>query len=78
MHAEDEQSITLKVENDVLKVIQKKDIEGKIQIQDKSMMPEGLANNMTVQDFRDLIRYPDGPSLRDGRRHRCIRVGSDR
>jgi hypothetical protein len=21
------------------------------------MMPEGLANNMTVQDFRDLIRY---------------------
>jgi hypothetical protein len=38
-------------------VIQKKDIEGKILIQDKSMMPEGLANNMTVQDFRDLIRY---------------------
>jgi putative membrane-bound dehydrogenase-like protein len=57
LHAEDEQSITLKVENDVLKVIQRKDIEGKIQIQDKSMMPEGLANNMTVQDFRDLIRY---------------------
>src|SRR5437016_2078118 len=21
------------------------------------MMPEGLANNMTVQDFRDLVRY---------------------
>jgi putative membrane-bound dehydrogenase-like protein len=57
LHAEDEQSITLKVENDVLKVIQKKDIEGKIIIQDKSMMPEGLANNMTVQDFRDLVRY---------------------
>ncbi len=57
LHAEDEQSITLKVENDVLKVIQKKDIEGKIVIQDKSMMPEGLANNMTVQDFRDLLRY---------------------
>ena len=57
LHAEDEQSITLKVENDILKVIQKKDIEGKVLIQDKSMMPEGLANNMTVQDFRDLIRY---------------------
>ncbi|HWY88028.1 MAG TPA: PVC-type heme-binding CxxCH protein, partial [Gemmataceae bacterium] len=57
LHAEDEQSITLKVENDVLKVIQKKDIEGKVIIQDKSMMPEGLANNMTVQDFRDLVRY---------------------
>ena len=57
LHAEDEQSITLKVENDVLKVIQKKDIEGQVLIQDKSMMPEGLANNMTVQDFRDLIRY---------------------
>ena len=57
LHAEDEQSLTLKVENDVLKVIQKKDIEGKVLIQEKSMMPEGLANNMTVQDFRDLIRY---------------------
>ena len=30
LHAEDDQSITLKVENDVLKVIQKKDIEGKV------------------------------------------------
>jgi putative membrane-bound dehydrogenase-like protein len=57
LHAEDDQSITLKVENDILIVIQKKDIEGKILIQDKSMMPEGLANNMTVQDFRDLVRY---------------------
>ncbi len=57
LFAEDEQTLTLKVENDVLKVIQKKDIEGKVLIQDKSMMPEGLANNMTVQDFRDLIRY---------------------
>ncbi len=57
LHAEDDQSVTLKVENNILKVIQKKDIEGKIVIQDKSMMPEGLANNMTVRDFRDLIRY---------------------
>jgi hypothetical protein len=38
-------------------VIQKKDIEGKVVVHEKSIMPEGLANNMTVQDFRDLIRY---------------------
>ena len=57
LHAEDEQTVTLKVENSILKVIQKKDIEGKIVVQDKSMMPEGLANNMTPQEFRDLIRY---------------------
>ncbi|HYT91491.1 MAG TPA: PVC-type heme-binding CxxCH protein, partial [Gemmataceae bacterium] len=57
LHAEDETSITLKVENDQLKVIQKKDIEGKVRVLEKSVMPEGLANAMTVQDFRDLIRY---------------------
>ncbi len=57
LHAEDEQSITLKMENNVLKTIQKKDIDGKVQVQEKSLMPEGLANNMTVQDFRDLVRY---------------------
>ncbi len=55
--AEDGQSVTLKGENDVVKVIQRKDIEGKILVQEKSIMPEGLANNITVQDFRDLIRY---------------------
>ncbi len=55
--AEDDQSVTIKAENDVVKVIQRKDIEGKILVQEKSIMPEGLANNMTVQDFRDLIRY---------------------
>jgi putative heme-binding domain-containing protein len=54
--AEDERSITLKGENDLVKLIQKKDIED-ITVQDKSLMPEGLANNMTVQDFRDLVRY---------------------
>jgi putative heme-binding domain-containing protein len=56
LHAEDEQSITLKAENDQLKVIPRKDIE-KITVQEKSVMPEGLAATMTVQDFRDLIRY---------------------
>src|SRR5262249_12862595 len=53
---EDERSITLKGENDVTKVLQKKDVE-EVAVQPKSVMPEGLANNMTVQDFRDLVRY---------------------
>ncbi|HMC66773.1 MAG TPA: c-type cytochrome, partial [Gemmataceae bacterium] len=56
LHAEDDQVITLKGENDVLKTIPKKDID-EIMVQEKSIMPEGLANNMSVQDFRDLIRY---------------------
>ena len=56
MHAEDEQSITLKNENDNLKVIPRKEID-EITVQEKSLMPEGLNKNMTVQDFRDLIRY---------------------
>ncbi len=55
--AEDERSFTLKMENDQLKVIQKKDIEGQVRVVEKSVMPEGLANAMTVQDFRDLVRY---------------------
>ena len=54
--AEDEQSITLKAENDARKVIQRKDID-ELSVQQKSVMPEGLAGAMTVQDFRDLIRY---------------------
>ena len=54
--AEDAQSITLKVENGVLKTIAKKDIESHV-IQEKSLMPEGLDKNLTPQSFRDLIRY---------------------
>jgi putative membrane-bound dehydrogenase-like protein len=54
--AEDDATLTLKVENDALKVLAKKDIE-EITVQDKSLMPEGLANSMTIQDFRDLVRY---------------------
>jgi putative heme-binding domain-containing protein len=53
---EDANSITLKVENAVLKVIPKKDIESHT-IQEKSLMPEGLTKGMSEQDFRDLIRY---------------------
>jgi putative membrane-bound dehydrogenase-like protein len=54
--AEDGRSITLKTENDALKVIQRRDID-EVTVQEKSLMPEGLNKNMTLQDFRDLIRY---------------------
>src|SRR5262249_51632872 len=43
LHAEDDQSITLKSENDALRTIAKKSID-EIQVQEKSIMPEGLAN----------------------------------
>jgi putative heme-binding domain-containing protein len=54
---EDEKSITLKLENGVLKKIAKADLEGAVQVVEKSLMPEGLGYNMTPQDFRDLVRY---------------------
>jgi putative heme-binding domain-containing protein len=54
---EDEKSVTLKVENGVLKKISKADLEGPVQVVEKSLMPEGLGYNMTPQDFRDLVRY---------------------
>ena len=57
LHAEDDQSITLKTENAVLKRIPKKELDGPVKVAEKSMMPEGLASGMTEQDFRDLIRY---------------------
>src|SRR5207247_1666112 len=56
LHAEDDQAVTLKAENDALKTIRKKDIDEMV-VQEKSIMPEGLANNMNVQDFRDLVLY---------------------
>ncbi len=54
--AEDATSVTLKTENGVLKQIQKKDIDD-LKVQEKSLMPEGLNKNMSMQDFRDLVRY---------------------
>jgi hypothetical protein len=54
---EDDKSITLKLENNVLKKIAKADLEGPVQVVEKSLMPEGLGYNMTPQDFRDLVRY---------------------
>jgi putative membrane-bound dehydrogenase-like protein len=54
--AEDDQTLTLKTENGVLKVIPKKEIE-ESRIQEKSLMPEGFGSNIKMQEFRDLIRY---------------------
>ncbi len=65
LNAEDAQSITLKGENDVLKVIAKADATS-IEVSDRSVMPEGLAYSMTTQDFRDLVRYlTASPSVAD-------------
>ena len=55
--AEDDKSITIKVENAVLKRIAKDDLDGPVQVVEKSLMPEGLAAGVSAQDFRDLIRY---------------------
>ena len=54
---EDDKSLTLKLENNVLKKIAKADLDGPVQVVEKSLMPEGLGYNMTPQDFRDLVRY---------------------
>jgi putative membrane-bound dehydrogenase-like protein len=54
--SEDQQAITLKGENDAQKTIPKKEV-AEVEVIEKSMMPEGLGNAMSVQDFRDLVRY---------------------
>jgi putative heme-binding domain-containing protein len=54
---EDDKSVTLKLENGVIKKIAKDDLESPLQTVEKSLMPEGLGYNMTAQDFRDLVRY---------------------
>ena len=54
---EDEKTITLKLEGASFKTIKKADLNGPIQVSEKSLMPEGLGYNMTAQDFRDLVRY---------------------
>jgi putative heme-binding domain-containing protein len=54
--AEDPQTITLKGENDARRVFERKDV-AEIEAIERSMMPEGLDKAMTVQDFRDLVRY---------------------
>ena len=57
LHEEDEKSLTLKVENAVLKRIAKDDIDGPVRVSEKSMMPEGLVYGMKPGDFRDLVSY---------------------
>jgi len=54
---EDDNFLTLKVEGAKLVKLAKKDIDGPVKVQEKSMMPEGLTASMTEQNFRDLIRY---------------------
>ena len=54
---EDDKTITLKLENAVLKTIKKEDLAEPVRVAEKSLMPEGLGYNMTPQDFRDLVRY---------------------
>jgi putative heme-binding domain-containing protein len=54
--AEDPQTITLKGENDAQRVFSRSDIS-EVEVIERSMMPEGLDKAMTVQDFRDLVRY---------------------
>jgi putative membrane-bound dehydrogenase-like protein len=54
--AEDDTSVTLKSENDALKVIPRKDID-EVTVTQKSVMPEGLAGGMKPGEFRDLVRY---------------------
>ncbi|MDY3551782.1 HEAT repeat domain-containing protein [Gemmata sp. JC717] len=54
---EDDKTITLKLENAVVKKIKKEDLAEPVRVAEKSLMPEGLGYNMTPQDFRDLVRY---------------------
>lgn len=56
LHEEDDHKIALKGENEAVRVIAKADVES-IDVIERSMMPEGLGNAMTIQDFRDLVRY---------------------
>jgi len=54
---EDDNSISLKVEKGEVRRFAKADLDGPVQVVEKSMMPEGLTAGMTAQDFRDLVRY---------------------
>ncbi len=50
------QRIVLKGENDKLTTIARADID-EMKVSDKTLMPEGIPNNLTDQDFRNLIAY---------------------
>lgn len=57
---EDATTLRLKRENAIIEVVVKADIEEQ-KTSTKSLMPEGLSNNMTVQDLRDLFQYLEVP-----------------
>ncbi len=50
------QRIVLKGENDKLTTIPRSDID-EMKISEKTLMPEGIPNNLNDQEFRDLIAY---------------------
>ena len=54
---EDDKTHHAEVENGVLKKIPRRTWTAPVQTVEKSLMPEGLGDNMTPQDFRDLVRY---------------------
>ncbi|MDW8221431.1 MAG: c-type cytochrome [Gemmatales bacterium] len=54
--AEDAQTITVRRENNVLETVQKTNIED-MKIETRSLMPENLDQNITEQEFRDLVSY---------------------
>lgn len=58
---EDANTIRLKRENAVIEVIPKAEIEEQA-TSTKSLMPEGMSRNMTIQELRDLIRYLEHPT----------------
>lgn len=58
---EDANTIRLKRENAIIEVMAKADIEEQA-TSTKSLMPEGMSKNMSIQELRDLIRYLEHPS----------------
>ena len=58
--------VTLREENDKLTTIPRSEVE-QVKVSDKSLMPEGLPNNMTDAEFRNLIAYlMEDPMLSQG------------
>ncbi|HMP15873.1 MAG TPA: c-type cytochrome, partial [Gemmatales bacterium] len=57
---EDATTLRLKRENAIVEVIVKDEIEEQA-TSTKSLMPEGLSNNMTVDELRNLIEYLQAP-----------------
>lgn len=58
---EDATTLRLKRDNAMIEVIVKADIDEQ-STSTKSLMPEGMTDNMTIQELRDLIRYLEVPA----------------